>query len=417
MNTIFFSLLFIFLGVNCSRISFQKQGEPGPEGRTAVHTVDSLSCSADSLEPCDESEGGRANSQFFRTGREENSPGHLTEYFEIPHREELEIIMVLDVSRSMDKNLKKTGQNMMALLSHIQHRKWRMAWTTADHGDHIPMRTSYRRNSHKIYPQERWQAHHEPTPRFGKFMQLEKRGKVLDQLILHHDTPHHEQIFKDTFTRENPRDCRRPPYCQGAHEQPLRSLQSAFLRYQTDLAHQRFFQPNTDTVAIIITDEDERQADRQNATSAKEVIGTFRAVFKGKRKRLFGFSISIQDEKCMAQEGYGTYGRKVGRLAELTLGKDIVSSHRGQSGNISLCSKDYGYALTDISQITRAVTESLTLEKMFYITETVEVQLTPAQPEVTWHFYGRKLVFSKSILPGTKVRVSYRYEQATPARS
>ena len=404
-------LLFFFLATSCSRIGFQDSSAPSRSH--ANHTVDSsVACEADpSSELCKDLQEDRTHKSFFRKGREETRPGYLTEYFEISHREELEIVIVLDVSRSMDDNLKKTGQNMMSLLSHIQHRKWRISFMTADHGDHYTLSGRH----DEVYPQEKWEDYQDSYPRFGKFMRLEKQGKELDQFILEYNTPQYAQIFKDTLTREASSNCHKAPYCQGANEQPLRSLQSAFLRYTTDHAQQQFFQANTDTIVIIITDEDERRQDVRNATKASEVIATFKKVFEGQRKRLFGFSISIQDEKCYKKEGrHAIYGRRVGRLADLTLGKNVFASQQTRSGNISLCSKDYGRALADISQITRTVTESLTLEKIFYIPETVDIQLDPAQPQVSWRFYGRKLVFSQNILPGTKVRVSYRYEQNTP---
>ena len=409
-------LIFFLLGTNCSRIGFYEEGPGGRSLQTASsHTVDSSSCDPDSsLDSCPNPQDNNATPSFFRTQREETSPGYLTEYFEIPNRHDLEIVFVLDVSRSMNKNLKKTGQNLIALLSHIQHKRWRMAFTTADHGDHKPIKVFSSGN--KVYPQEKWEDYQGPFPYFGKFMPLEWRGKSLHQWILQYDTPKFGQIFKDTLTRENPNHCHRAPYCQGPNEQPLRSLQSTFLRYRTDHSHQQFFKSHTDTVAIIITDEDERRQDPQNATKAQEVKDSFKAVFKGQRKRLFAFSISVQDEECYRKEGYGAYGRAVGRLADITLGKDIMTSQRTRTGNISLCSKDYGQALSNISRITRAVTESITLEKMFYIPETVDIQLTPEQPQVSWRFYGRKLVFSDSILPKTKIRVSYQYETSAPMR-
>ena len=397
MNTFLF--FFLLLITACSGIGFYESGHP-----PLSSAQDSLVCKkgSSSYNPslCSGQNGN--NGGFFRKGREETRSGYLTEYFEIPHqRDELEIALILDVSPSMDNNLRRVGKNMMALLSHIQHKKWRMVFMTADHGD----TSDYRQ-------QQKWEHYQGSRPRFGKFMPLEKNGSVLDQFILQYDTPRYVQIFKDTLTRESSLDCNKAPYCQpGTNEQPLRSLQSAILRYEAhEELQQLFFKPHTDTVAIIITDEDERREDQKNATSAKDVIATFMQVFQNQRKRLFGFSISIQDEQCYRKED-GDYGRMVGRLADLTLGKNLFGSKKAKSGNISLCSKNYGKALADISQITRTVTESLTLEKMFYIPETVDIQLSPAQPNVSWQFYGRKLVFSKNIRPGTKVKVSYQYEQ------
>ncbi len=414
----FFLLFCLALWVgSCSRIGFYDESGVDPSSQAPHRDYLSSSSCKENADPalCQNTE---ESDPLFRKGREEKTPGHLTEYFEIPHRDELEIVLVMDVSRSMDDNLTKTGQNMMALLSHIQHRRWRMTMITADHGDHTA--TGPLSNGYKVYPQQRWEDYQGMAPRFGKFMKLEKQGRVLNQFILRHDTPEYVQIFRDTLTRKKMGDCDKAPYCQGAHEQPLRSLQSAFLRYQRDPLHQKFFQPDTDTVAILITDEDERLNDSQNATSAEEVLKTFHQVFKGQRKRLFGFSISIQDQQCYRKErswsGSSDYGRMVGRLADLSLSKASFPAHLRSAGNVSLCAKDYGQALRGLSEITRTATQSLTLEKIFYIPETVEIQLTPSQPQVSWHFYGRKLVFSDNILPGTEVKVSYRYELSQPSK-
>ena len=408
----FFLFFYFILWVGaCSRIGFYDDSGEDPSLQTSHRDyLSSLSCEeSDSSASCQNTE---ESEPLFRTGREEKTPGHLIEYFKIPYRDELEIVMVLDVSQSMDDNLIKTGQHMMALLSHIQHKRWRIVFITADHGDH-----SAEFGSHgSVYSQARWEDYQGSYPRFGKFMKLEKKGRVLNQVILQHDTPGYGQIFKDTLTRESASDCDKAPYCQNGHEQPLRSLQSAFLRSQRDPIHQKFFQANTDTVAILITDEDERLDDQQNATSAEEVLRTFNHVFQGQRKRLFGFSISVQDQRCYEQERgqSGAYGKMVGRLADISLSKASFPAHLRSAGNVSLCTKDYGQALSGLSEITRTATQSLTLEKIFYIPETVKIRLIPAQPQVSWHFYGRKLVFSDNIRPGTKVKVSYRYELSPP---
>ena len=202
-----------------------------------------------------------------------------------------------------------------------------------------------------------------------------------------------------------------PPYCHGKTEQPLRALKAAIQRYQAGEAqYVDFFKENVDTIAIVITDEDERTGDTDNATTAEEVLQEYQEVFADKKKRLFGFSISIQDEACYKKEksrffGFGSmaaYGRIIGRFAELTDGK-----------NVSLCEKDYGNSLAEISYITRKLVHSLVLQKMFYIPDTVEVSLFPEVEGLRWTLEGRRLVFSDSIPAGTKITVSYKYEQKT----
>ena len=391
MKTIVIFFSFVFLFFNCSRMGFYA-GDKNPQDLVIDYKYDSISpeCKEDPAH-CK-----TADDTPFLQARYEDKPGYLTEYFKISSRNELEILLIVDASDSMSDNLQETGKNMKSFLSYIQDKNWRMAFTTADHGDH----------NDDSNTAERWEDYQEMAPRFGKLMKLEKNGEILNQFILDRHTSEYEQIFKDTLTRGYS-ECALPPYCHGHNEQSLRALKAAISRYRTDSQNKQFFQPNTDTVVLIITDEDERRNDSKNATTAEEVIQTYDTIFAGQKKRLFGFSISIQDEECYKAESSGflfssgaDYGRIIGRLAELTGGR-----------NVSLCSKDYGSSLADISQITRSLVESLVLQKIFYIPETVKITLSPPQPQVSWKLYGRKVVFSNGIKPETQVKISYQYER------
>ncbi len=378
----------------CSPIGFYSGQKAGQ--KTASSTAGGKAHLNSRLLECDEkqinclSEGEQT--PFLRKRHFERA-GFLREHFEITGRNELEIVIIVDTSESMDDNLRKTGKNLRSLLSFVQDKTWRVVFTTADHGDH---------ETGKSF--EKWQNYKGDMPRFGKLMRLEKRGKPLDQFILSQDTPEYEQIFKDTLTRENSYDCSLAPYCQGPNEQPLRALKALFLRYKKDPLHRRFFQPNVDTWVLIITDEDERRKDFQNATTAEQVIQTYESLFKGQNKRLFGFSISVQDKKCYESEnGFfsrAAYGHIVGRLPQLTGGI-----------NLSLCAKDYGKALAHISRSARSLMESsLTLQKLFIQPDSVQVRLNPDQPHVSWKLTGRKIKFSQPLEPNTKISVSYNFD-------
>jgi len=334
-------------------------------------------------------------SPLLSSSRQNEESGFITEYFNISDRNQLEILLVLDASKSMDKNLKKLGANISPLLQHVSDKSWRMAFLSADHGDHINVRSS----------SDRWQNYIGSEAKFGRFMNLERDETILDQVILTGDDPDYRNIFEDTITRKNPRLCHFPPYCHGNTEQPLRSLKATIQRYQAgEEPYVDFFQNNVDTIAIIITDEDERMGDTDNATTAEEVIKEYQNVFANKKKRLFGFSISIQNKACYKKEtGFlkvAAYAHIVGRFPELTNGK-----------NVSLCEEDYKNSLEEISHITRKLVHSLVLQKIFYIPDTVEVSLFPEVEDLTWTLQGRRLVFSKSIPANTQIRVSYRYEK------
>ncbi len=306
---------------------------------------------------------------------------------------EVEIVLILDASQSMYENLEEVGENMRPLLSHISNRQWRMVLTTADHGDHFSNNRA----------QQTWSSFLSNDPRFGKLMRWEQNGRLLNKQILTKQIPHYEKIFRDTLTRENS-DCDMPPYCQGRNEQPLRVLKSLIERAKNPSSvHSRFFKPQTDTIAIIITDEDERGQDPTRATTAEDVIKTYEKVFAGQKKQLFGFSISIQDNACYQEEkrnSTASMGVVVGRLADLTLGE-----------NFSLCAKDYSQSLARISEKTnRLIENSFLLREIFLIPESVEVSFSPQQPNVTWQLVGRKIVFSDNLKPESEIHVSYYYE-------
>ena len=391
------ALVFILCGLfayGCNRIDFSNQDNKSPDNYITDYHLHSCtgedSCQEDSF----------SEDQIKKVGERE---GYLTEHFKVTHRDQLEIILVVDVSGSMDEDLRAIGSNMTSLLAHIDEKKWRMAFITADHGDHD------RNNPSEA---ERWQDYKGSLPRFGQFMPLEKRGRIGDQKILDKQTPNYIKVFRDTLVRESSDECDLPPFCQGRNEQPLRALKAAIERAESDRVHQEFFKPNTDTVVIIITDEDERKHEHLYATKAAEVLQAYTAQFKRQKKRLFGFSISIQDKECFEQErGSGlffdwfdksavAYGKIIARLADITGGS-----------NISLCEKNYSASLQDISERTKRLVHSVILREMFYIPDTVEVELTPHQPNISWKLYGRSLVFSGDLLPETKITVHYQYEK------
>ena len=379
-------LIFGLLIYGCNRIDFSGQGYKNP--RNYVTDYQLYSC-----------KDNNCQDGAFAAGQHESKKGYLTEYFKIARRDDLEIILVVDASSSMDDDLQAIGSNMVALLSHVKEKKWRMVFITADHGD---------QNKNHPEQSERWQDWHGATPRFGQFMPLEIKGSIGNKRILDKKDSSYEKIFRDTLTRDSSDGCSLPPFCQGYNEQPLRALKAAIQRVETGGVYKKFFKPDTDTVVIIITDEDERRHDSLGATTATEVLQTYSRQFKGQKKRLFGFSISVQDDTCFEQEEHRgwftttatTYGRMVGRLADITGGS-----------NISLCDKNYSLSLHDISERTRRLMHSVTLREMFYIPETVKVSLQPEQPGISWQLYGRSLVFSGDLQSDTKVTVQYKYER------
>ena len=299
---------------------------------------------------------------------------------------EVNIIFVLDVSTSMKKNLEKLGSSMRSFLSHIKDFKWSMSFTTADHGDHV-------RRSGRVSEQDAddYSGDH---PHFGRLMQLEYRGKLIPDTILHKNNEFLDALFYDTLTLNRENTCSLPPFCQGDHEQPLRSLKAAI-----EIRENQDFFTSDNVVAMIITNEDERDEDKSKATTAKEVLQSFNSNFPD--KNLYGFGISIQDESCYKSQKSKSkvaYGDYVQELAQIT-----------QGYNVSICESDYGPSLADISRIIRSriLGNQVSLKSGVPQKGSVEIEINPVQ-NTRWKVQGRKVIFTPALKEGTLVSIKYR---------
>ena len=305
----------------------------------------------------------------------------------------VDFLFVLDVSPSMTDDLARLGQSFEALMSQILISNWQMFFTTADHGDHDYEEDPV--SGEKIFSHQKWQDYQGKEPYFGRFMQLEYQGKKLSQTDLSAKTLDYVNVFKDTLTRGLDEDCSLAPYCQGSLEQPLRVLDSSLARLA--LADTLTLRKSATLVSFIVTDEDERVEDQENATTADEVLRNFKKLFPG--KPFHAFALLIQDEKCLTLQKQhspqSVYGKKVSELAELTDGK-----------NISLCEENYGPALQELSSLLRALIESLELKEEPILKEEIKVEFVKGK-RTDWKLTGNKLLFKKALSPGSEIKVSY----------
>jgi len=320
------------------------------------------------------------------------------------NKKSLDFVFVLDVSPSMVEDLARLGQSFEDLMSQIVVSNWQIFFTTADHGDHDHMVDPV--SGYTAFSHQKWQDYHEDQPYFGNFMYLEHQGKKINQKKLDAQTSDYINVFKDTVTRGPDDDCSLAPYCQGSLEQPLRALKSSLER----LAQGKQTGENTlslnpsakDVVSFIITDEDERVENSDHATTAEDVLQTFKTLFP--EKYLHSFSLIIQDDECLArQKQYSpqsVYGQRVSRLAELTNGE-----------NMSLCEENYGFLLQELSHLLRGLIESLTLKGRPVLKNEITVEFTKGTPRTDWKLEGKKLVFKEALEPGSEIKVSYFVEQ------
>ena len=107
----------------------------------------------------------------------------IIEIFKIPEKFKspmIDLVLVLDVSSSMNFYLMQLGKYLSSLLSVISHYDWQIAVTTADHGDHRVMffATNQSKVPHIFY-QEKWQDHvFASKASYGKFMFFEKNESI-----------------------------------------------------------------------------------------------------------------------------------------------------------------------------------------------------------------------------------------------
>ena len=299
----------------------------------------------------------------------------------------VDILVLVDTSPSMYHHLEKLGISLSHFLSAISDYDWQMAFTSVDHGDHQAV-------SEGGFYEESWRDHiSDLFPSFGSLMQLEDGESVLNQRILTSQTPNYQDIFFHTLSHSPERNCYRPPYCHEYLEQPLRSLKSALERSFLD--NKDFFRPQADFVSLIITNEGERDEDKERATSAKEVQKTFYEVFPSQAKKFLAFNIIVKDRSCLKEENEkgerASLGEQIGELADLTGGE-----------NMSICSDTYDSFLQVMSQHIKSSLENSLVLSENLIPETLELEFEGGR-QIPWDLYGRKIVFREKIeekMPG-----------------
>ncbi len=317
-------------------------------------------------------------------------------------RKAVDILVVADVSGSMHHRLYDLGRSLSDLLSAILDYDAQIAFTTADHGDHGHTAAS---------SQDQWQEQiANPSPAFGRLMFLEDSGRILKRRVLTTDISNYESIFFHTVSHYPVMDCDLPPGCHGSLEQPLRALKSAIERARFD--NQDFFRPHADFVSLIITNEGERDEDKERATNPEEVVEAFYRVFgrraRGRQKasgriksgkKFIAFNILVKDEQCRQREAGsgGSMGEKTARLALLT---------GSAENNISICDESYGPGLQRISLYIKNSLENSVIISEDPIPDSVRVEFQNSK-KIPWTLLGRRIVFREKISRQAAIEIYY----------
>ena len=346
----------------------------------------------------------------------------------------VDMIFILDVSRSMEDNLEKISSAVSSLISYIEQLDWRITFTTADHGDSQyycaegKIKTRVFRNGqtqvfcpkgHRIFPQpaDNWRNYKGAEPKFGKLMPLQDGENILNQKILSSRLQNYTDIFKDTITRnsyEKTSPCQWPPYCQGNHEQPLRVLKSMIER-SSAYPTQSFIRNPAVLMVFIMTDERERDADPKNATTAVDVMNTFNRAFRNyPDKKIFVNGISITNQSCLEEQDTleADYSEQLNQLVDLTHGDPI-----------NICQDSYQATFAEISKRVQRYVSKVPLEFSPVITQNTPIKVKVFNKngvlmQVAWkkNSNDSSLSFAEILPPGTQVEISYYYNKISETK-
>ncbi len=279
----------------------------------------------------------------------------------------VDILFVVDNSPSMYEEQRMLGSRFGSFISALNTVDWQMAFTTTD-------------VSNGSYGLK------------GSFLDLEGQNGMK---ILNYKNNNANQVFEKTIQRKES-NC--TFVCPSVDEQGL--LASIMAMDKSLTVNKDFFRDQTDLAIIFISDEDELSDGPREATKPVEVIDAFRQRW-GQTKSLSVYGLVIQpgDAACLREKrDEGTtayYGTHVSDLAALT---------GGITG--SLCERDYSKTLAEISNRVRDLVDSFELASV--PVGPIKVELSPAQPELSWRVDGNKLYFSKPPVSGTKIKVIYQ---------
>ncbi len=340
----------------------------------------------------------------------------------------VDIVFILDVSRSMEDNLEKISLASSSLINSIEHLDWQITFTTADHGDsqyqcpkkNIQIRTNgsgktqkFCPKKHRIFPPsaDRWTHYTGTDPKFGIPMPIQDGRRILDQNILDSSLPNYKNIFRDTITRnsyEKQSPCQWPPYCQGNHEQPLRVLKSIIER--TKYPDRSFIRQQAVLAVFVVTDEEERAEDSKNATTAHEVVNTFSTVFQNHPdKKMIVYGVSITNPSCLDKQHTveANYSQQLNQLVHYTQGMSI-----------DICQDSYQFAFSDISKQLRRYVSQIPLQFTPVITQNTPVSVkvfdkNGVSMNVKWekNFHDNSISFVEVLPPGTQTEISYYYRK------
>jgi hypothetical protein len=286
-------------------------------------------------------------------------------------RNKVDILFVNDDSASMINKQNKLGAALNPFITNLKNVDWQLGITTTDITDG-------------------------PFGQKGNLIPM--KGTSLN--ILNKDVPNYAAVFANTIHADVLETCNEADIpCPSSDERPLMAAVMAMQKRYTQNAG--FFRDGADLAIVILSDEDEG-SDGTNAIAAIAVMQAFNAVFgNGRTLTAYGIIVRPGDTACYTEQAptSGHYGNYISQFVALT---------GGVTG--SICDADYSSTLAAIGQRVHDAVKSLTL-KYLPDASTVQVNILPEDPSLTWTLIGSQIVFNKAPAKGTRVDVIYLPKQ------
>lgn len=115
-------------------------------------------------------------------------------------------------------------------------------------------------------------------------------------------------------------------------------------------------------------------------------------------------AITVADEACLARHRMDTTGTVIGRRY-----MDMVAKTEGVLG--SICEDNFSTTLNAIGRKVVEDTSSSVNLKYFPVPQSLEIAVSPYDPNLRWEIQGRMIRFNRAPNPGTNVEVRYVAEQ------
>ena len=278
----------------------------------------------------------------------------------------LDILIVVDNSRSMRKPQEKMAEKMASFTKQLSKVDWQLAVTTTD-------------------------VSNGPYGLKGEFLPFDTKGTT----ILTPDTPFHSKKFLKAIVRPESIEHCSGSGCPSDDERALEAISMAIQKRNKE--NKGFFRENVDFISIALTDEDEGSDGRsKNLITPLMLLDEFHDTFPEKNFQFHGIILIPGDKKCKRKQGpFGKYSTFAYELAEATEGLSK-----------SVCSNNFAKELEDIGKKPRDLTNIFLLEREPY-PPSLEVTVTPRMKDHSYTLEQRKIIFKNKPPLNSRITVTY----------